>query len=282
MVSLLPFIGSVSTKKATRSAKSEDGRQPSGLLTMVSNAQKRRNSPEQADSPLPRGPNRVFPGAPMPHVVLPTVQGGKLEIGAPTGRWQLIVVYRGKHCPVSKNFLASLQQIVFELDELAVEVVAVSGDGRERAESFVEALKTTTEAKEVTFKIAYGLPLPEMLKWGLYISTPRSLRETDQPFPEPALFVLNPDGEVHIVEYSNSPFARPDLRILVEGKTPLVEPSITSRLPRSTPLSLRLLCCAILLTSRLSWHHVKSRTPSRVVPRATCFTPSPSAPVVQA
>ena len=81
----------------------------------------------------------------------------------------------------------------------------------------VEALKATTETKEVTFKIAYGLPLSEMRRWGLYISYPRNLRETDQPFPEPALFLLNPDGEVHIVDYSNSPFARPDLRILIEG-----------------------------------------------------------------
>ena len=52
----------------------------------------------------------------------------------------MIVVYRGKHCPVSKNYLASLQQIIYELDELAVEVIAVSGDGRERAESFVSLL----------------------------------------------------------------------------------------------------------------------------------------------
>jgi len=45
----------------------------------------------------------------------------------------------------------------------------------------------------------------------------RSKREADHPFPEPALFVLNPDGELQIIDYSNSPFARPDLRILVEG-----------------------------------------------------------------
>ena len=49
----------------------------------------------------------------------------------------MIVVYRGKHCPVSKNYLASLQQIIFELVDLGVEVVAVSGDGRERADAFV-------------------------------------------------------------------------------------------------------------------------------------------------
>lgn len=76
------------------------------------------------------------------------VQGGKLEIGAPTGKWQLIVVYRGKHCPVSKNYLASLQQIIYELDELGVEVVAVSGDGRERAEAFVSCPSTCLPDQE--------------------------------------------------------------------------------------------------------------------------------------
>ena len=156
----------------------------------------------------------------------------------------------------------------------------------------------------MTFKIAYGLPLDEMLRWGLFVSEPRSIREADQPFPEPGdmadlqampplqaasrgavalrqtvlhamnscrhafacmqllivqlaqtsaagvitswhlnsssrslhvhaicmpnrcayagLFVLNPDGQLVIIDYSNSPFARPDLRILVEGGFPNV------------------------------------------------------------
>ena len=32
------------------------------------------------------------------------------------------------------------------------------------------------------------------------------------------MFLLNPEGYVHICEYSNSPFSRPDLRILIEGE----------------------------------------------------------------
>ena len=38
----------------------------------------------------------------------------------------------------------------------------------------------------------------------------------------PGLFLLNPDGELVIIDYSNSPFARPDLRILIEGGYPNV------------------------------------------------------------
>ena len=63
-----------------------------------------------------------------------------IEVGAPTGKWQLIVVYRGKHCPVSRNYLASLQQIIYELDDLGVEVLALTADGREKAEAFVSFL----------------------------------------------------------------------------------------------------------------------------------------------
>jgi hypothetical protein len=49
------------------------------------------------------------------------------------------------------------------------------------------------------------------------VSTPRSAQETDQPFPEPGLFVVNGDGKIQIVDISNAPFARPDLATLLGG-----------------------------------------------------------------
>ena len=86
----------------------------------------------------------------------------------------------------------------------------------------LDSLRATTETKEITYRIAYGLKLTDMHKWGLYISHPRNIRETEHPFPEPALFLINPEGQVQVAEYSNSPFVRPDLRILIEGKPPLL------------------------------------------------------------
>jgi hypothetical protein len=61
------------------------------------------------------------------------------------------------------------------------------------------------------FPVAYGLSPDQMRTLGLYISEPRSAQETDRPFAEPGLFVVNPEGKVQIVEISNAPFARPDL-----------------------------------------------------------------------
>lgn len=31
------------------------------------------------------------------------------------------------------------------------------------------------------------------------------------------MFLLNEDGLLHVADYSNSPFSRPDIRILIEG-----------------------------------------------------------------
>jgi hypothetical protein len=62
--------------------------------------------------------------------------------------------------------------------------------------------------------------LPEKLfrrSPGPYISEPRPPRETDRPFSEPGLFVINPQGQVQIVDISNAPFARPDLTGILNG-----------------------------------------------------------------
>ena len=52
---------------------------------------------------------------------------------------------------------------------------------------------------------------------GLYISDPRSAQETDRPFPEPGVFVINAEGNIQILDISNAPFARPDLESLANG-----------------------------------------------------------------
>ena len=82
----------------------------------------------------------------------------------------------------------------------------------------LDSLRATTETKEITYRIAYGLKLTDMRRWGLYVSHPRNIRETEHPFPEPAMFLINPEGQVQVAEYSNSPFCRPDLRIMIEGE----------------------------------------------------------------
>ena len=88
--------------------------------------------------------------------------------------------------------------------------MAVSGDPEEKA-------RKLAEEDNLTLPIGYDMSLQQMADLGLYISDPRSPQETDRPFAEPATFVINGDGELHIVDVSNAPFSRPDLEGLQGG-----------------------------------------------------------------
>ena len=88
--------------------------------------------------------------------------------------------------------------------------MAVSGDSKAQLDEHLDDLS-------ITFPIAYGLSQDDMEKLGLYISKPRSDKETDHNFAEPALFVVNEKNDIHIAEIANAPFVRPDLEQLVSG-----------------------------------------------------------------
>ena len=148
-------------------------------------------------------------GGPMPELTLPAVGDGEVKIGG-TGRWQLVVVYRGKHCPLCKAYLGKLEDLQPDYAAVDTEIVAVSGDPKEKAEA-------VTAEWGLSFPVGYGLPVDQMRTLGLYVSNPRSPEETDRPFAEPGVFLVNPDGQLHIVDISNAPFARPDLAQLAKS-----------------------------------------------------------------
>ena len=148
-------------------------------------------------------------GADVPALTLAKVGGGEVKIGGRSG-WQVIVVYRGKHCPLCRKYLKTLDGLLDEFKAAGTAVMAISGDPKEKAES---------EAAEEgwRFPVGYGLTTAQMRALGLYISEPRSPQETDRQFPEPGLFVVNPDGKAQIIDISNAPFARPDLSAVLTG-----------------------------------------------------------------
>lgn len=154
--------------------------------------------------------NKLPAGSDLPTMTLPTVGGGQVALGGERDGWQVIFVYRGLHCPICKAYLAKVEAKLGEFAELGAEVVAVSGDPKEKADDF---------AKEVglTIPVAYDLSVAQMRELGLYLSSPRSDAETDRPFAEPGLFIVNPQGKLQIVEIANAPFIRPDLDWLLRG-----------------------------------------------------------------
>ena len=153
--------------------------------------------------------SKLQAGAEFPVLTLPKANGGDLALGG-RGRWQTIVIYRGKHCPLCRKYLKTLDNLLDAFRQADIGVVAVSADPKEKAES--QALEESWR-----FPVGYGLTLEQMRMLGLYISDPRSPQETDRPFAEPGLFVVNPDGRAQVIDVSNAPYARPDLAGLLSG-----------------------------------------------------------------
>ena len=151
-------------------------------------------------------------GSRFPNTLVKTLDGKEINLAEmnQAADWKMVVVYRGRHCPFCTKYLNKLEGYKERLASNGVEVIAVSADSKEQLESHLTYL-------DISFPIAYGLTFEAMQMLGLYISKPRSEKETDHPFAEPGLFVINDKGQIHIVDISNAPFARPELETMVSG-----------------------------------------------------------------
>lgn len=152
------------------------------------------------------------PGQPFPAITLPRLGGGELTIGAPTdrSRWTLLVVYRGLHCPLCTRYLNELNALSNDLQSIGIDVVAISADTAEKAAKQLNDIQPA-------FAVGYDLSIAQMQTLGLYISTPRSPLESDRPFAEPGMFVIDEHGQLQAIDLSNAPFARPQINSLVSG-----------------------------------------------------------------
>lgn len=151
-------------------------------------------------------------GMAFPTMTVPRLGGGSIVLGQPENGhdWQMIVIYRGKHCPVCTSYLKELDTLLADFNGLGVDVVAVSADPVEKAQGQIDLVNPS-------FAVGYDLSVDQMRKFGVYISDPRSPEETDRPFSEPGLFVVNADGNLQLTDISNAPFVRPELTKLVGG-----------------------------------------------------------------
>ena len=161
-------------------------------------------------------PTRLLPRYPVPALNVPLVSGGRYVLGAEPGKnFDLIVFYRGLHCPLCAKYLLELERLTPEFHSRGVNVYAVSSDAEERATEM--ARKVNPQA----LKFAYGLGLRVARQWGLYISTSRgktSIGIEEPPlFNEPGVFLVRPDGTLYYGAVQTMPFARPQFQDLLAG-----------------------------------------------------------------
>jgi peroxiredoxin len=153
-------------------------------------------------------PNILLPRHPVPALDLPLTTGERFVLGAPPSeRFDLLVFYRGLHCPICAKYLIELERLAPEFASRGVNVVAISSDTEERGQEMARKVS----ASGVRF--AHSLPLKSARQWGLYISESRGKTSIgiDEPalFSEPAVYLVRPDGTLYYGAVQTMPFARP-------------------------------------------------------------------------
>ena len=156
----------------------------------------------------------LIPRHPVPALNLPLVSGGRYVMGAAPGEaFDLLVFYRGLHCPICAKYLMELERLSEDFAKRGVQLVAISSDGEERARQMAEKVS----GKGVQF--AYDLSLRSARQWGLYISEGRGKTSIgiEEPalFSEPAVFMVRPDGSLYYSAVQTMPFARPQFQDLL-------------------------------------------------------------------
>lgn len=150
-------------------------------------------------------------GGVLPDITLPVVGGGNACLGSPknAGRWRLVFIYRGLHCPICRKYLKKLDSLRDAFLEANAEIIVASGDPESRAAKMAEEC-------DLSLEVGYGLSVAQMQELGLWVSSPRSSDETDRPFAEPGLFAINAEGKIQLIDQSNTPFNRADLEELLD------------------------------------------------------------------
>ena len=163
--------------------------------------------------------NYLKAGVPFPDVIVTSLNGNTFNLGKSKGEldWKMVIVYRGKHCSICTNYLKTLNSMIDDFNAIGVDIAVVSADPME---------KVVDQMSEVNpnFDVGYDLSIEQMKSLGLFISNPRSEQETDRPFAEPGLFVVNSEGLIQVMDVSNAPFARPELSSLLMGLTFILNP----------------------------------------------------------
>ncbi|MEQ8207138.1 MAG: peroxiredoxin-like family protein [Woeseia sp.] len=156
----------------------------------------------------------LLPRHAAPALDLPLAGGKRFVLGtAPAEHFDMLLFYRGLHCPICAKYLADFEKSSSEFASRGVQITAVSTDTEERATKMAEKVNGSG------VKIAYGLSLQDARHWGLFISG--SLGKTslgiEEPklFSEPAVYLIKPDGTLYYSAVQSMPFARPSAQDLL-------------------------------------------------------------------
>ena len=152
----------------------------------------------------------IKPRTKTPGITINLVNGTKwiLQEQHPE-HFTMVIFYRGKHCPVCKTYLETLQEKIPQFTEHGINIIALSSDTKEKAE------QTYKDWKIADVPVGYGFKIDDAREWGLFIS--KGVKEEPDHFIEPGLFLIKPDGTLYSASIQTMPFARPEFDAILKA-----------------------------------------------------------------
>ncbi len=150
------------------------------------------------------------PRQPAPELNVDTLQGSWSLGDQKPKNFNMLVFYRGLHCPICSKYIGELDKLAGDFAESGVSILALSSDGKERAQQAYEnwGLKN--------LNLGYDVSVEQAQAWGLHRSAGRGKTsagiEEPAEFSEPGLFLTRPDNTLYWGQISTMPFARPHFR----------------------------------------------------------------------
>jgi peroxiredoxin len=155
--------------------------------------------------------NKLIPGTQFPAITVKTIAGETVSLQA-SGKYKLVVIYRGAFCPFCQATMKDIQARIDDLKNAEIEeVIAISADKEDVAKKFAQDYG-------LTFPVGYDLTVPQIREMGLYVSAPTNYIEQEQSFSEPGYFFLNPDNSIRYIDVASAPFGgRVNIDYLING-----------------------------------------------------------------
>lgn len=161
--------------------------------------------------------SRPLPGSAAPALDLDLIIDAKWRLADQSpDAFTMIVFYRGLHCPICGVFLKGLREIYDDFLSKGVEVITVSMDTQDRAQT------AQSDWGLDPIPMGYGLSVEQAKAWGLFLSEGRTEKEPEL-FAEPGLALVKPDGTLYMLEMGSAPFVRPDLKFLLSKLDFIIE-----------------------------------------------------------
>ncbi|MGB3752736.1 MAG: peroxiredoxin-like family protein [Parerythrobacter sp.] len=152
------------------------------------------------------------PGQKVPDLELPLTIQARFDLYSQSpDAFTMLVFYRGKHCPICRNYLEELGGRLSDFTDRGISPFAICMDSEERA------MIVDNEWDTHDLPLVYDLAEDTAREWGLYISQKRDGSEEPEVFSEPGLFLIRPDNTLYFANIQNAPFTRPSLDQLLEG-----------------------------------------------------------------